>query len=239
MDRRSFALLAALAGASAFVAPNAGAAALPVTVYVNGQPMSFDQPPEVRGGRVFVPLRSVFERLGATVVYDNGAINATGGGRTIALRVGSTQATVDGQPQLLDVAPYVEGSRTLVPLRFIATALGASVNWNSATNAVNINGGANAARATVFFVSTVPAANASAAAQPQIAFTLNRPTRPGLFTVWVDGQAVTQFVQEQNPRSYVVVLPYALQPMQHHVRVAGRTDGGVVFDLDWSFTTSY
>ena len=75
--------------------------------------MSFDQPPIVRAGRVFVPLRGVFERLGASVVYANGQINATGRGRTVSLRIGSTQATVDGQPTTLDVAPFVVGDAHL------------------------------------------------------------------------------------------------------------------------------
>jgi hypothetical protein len=121
--------------------PIAGAAQQTVAVVVNGQQMSFDQPPIVQAGRVFVPLRSIFQQLGASVVYANGQINATGRGRTVALTIGSTQATVSGQPVTLDVAPFVVGSRTLVPLRFVAQSLGASVNWNDANSTVTIDGG--------------------------------------------------------------------------------------------------
>ncbi len=60
-----------------------------VSVVVNGQTVQFDQPPVVQGGRVFVPLRGVFERLGASVVYDNGVINATGAGHQVQVRIGS------------------------------------------------------------------------------------------------------------------------------------------------------
>src|ERR1700738_2722936 len=70
-----------------------------VTIVVNGQQVGFDQPPIERSGRVFVPLRGVFERLGATVVYDNGVINATGSGRTISLKIGSNVAIVDGNQE--------------------------------------------------------------------------------------------------------------------------------------------
>src|ERR1700755_1777810 len=83
----------------------------PITVTVNGQPANLTPPPTERAGRVFVPLRGVFEQLGATVVYANGVINATGNGRNISLRIGSTQATVNGQSQYLDVAPFLVGSR--------------------------------------------------------------------------------------------------------------------------------
>ncbi|HEV7179145.1 MAG TPA: copper amine oxidase N-terminal domain-containing protein, partial [Candidatus Baltobacteraceae bacterium] len=95
---------ASLAGAN--LAALAPAFAASVSVIVNGQQVSFDQPPIERTGRVFVPLRGVFERLGASVVYGNGVINATGNGRNISLRIGSTQATVNGQSQNLDVAPF-------------------------------------------------------------------------------------------------------------------------------------
>ena len=110
-------------------------------IVVNGQTASFDQPPIEQAGRVFVPLRGVFEQLGATVVYDNGLINANGNGRSISLHIGSTQAMVNGQTQMLDVAPFMIGGRTLVPLRFVAQALGATVTWDQNSNTVRINGG--------------------------------------------------------------------------------------------------
>lgn len=111
---------------------------------VNGQQVTFEQPPVEQAGRVLVPLRGVFERLGASVVYENGLINATGNGRNVSLHIGSTQATVNGRPQTIDVPPYVIAGRTLVPLRFVAQALGASVNWNQSNNTVHIDGGGNA-----------------------------------------------------------------------------------------------
>src|SRR5580700_2428677 len=109
------ALGCALAIAMAIMPARAIAA---VTIVVNGATVSFDQPPIERGGRVFVPLRGVFERLGASVVYDNGTINATGNGRNVQLKIGSTRAIVNGVTQQLDVAPFLVGARTLVPLRF-------------------------------------------------------------------------------------------------------------------------
>lgn len=112
-----------------------------VTVVVNGSTMQFDQPPVEQAGRVFVPLRGIFEQLGASVVYQNGTINATGDGRNVSLQIGSTNATVNGQPQSLDSPPFVQGARTLVPLRFVAQALGANVDWNNNTSTVTITGG--------------------------------------------------------------------------------------------------
>jgi plastocyanin len=120
------------------LSPSGQAFAGNVRIVVNGQEVTFDQPPIERSGRIFVPLRGVFERLGASVVYDNGLINATGNGRTIQLHIGSTSASVNGQATSLDVAPFLVGSRTLVPLRFISEALGANVNYDGSSQIVTV-----------------------------------------------------------------------------------------------------
>lgn len=133
----AFALCAAV---GAFGCTAIASAQVP-TLIVNGQAVTFEQPPVEQAGRVLVPLRGVFERLGASVVYQNGLINATGNGRNVSLHIGSTQAMVDGRSQTIDVPPYVIAGRTLVPLRFVAQALGASVNWNPSNNTVRIDGG--------------------------------------------------------------------------------------------------
>jgi hypothetical protein len=110
-----------------------------VTVDVNGNALNFATAPIIQDGRVFVPLRGVFERLGASVDYSNGLITATGSdGRTISLNIGSTQATINGQPDTIDVAPFIVSSSTFVPLRFISQALGASVNWDENDHVVSI-----------------------------------------------------------------------------------------------------
>ena len=114
-------------------------AAAQVDVNVDGSPLDLQPPPIIQAGRVFVPLRGIFERLGASVVYDNGTINATGNGRDVSLHIGSTDATINGQPQTLDVAPFIVGASTFVPLRFVSEALGASVDWNESEHLVSIS----------------------------------------------------------------------------------------------------
>src|SRR5476649_2101464 len=119
----------------------APALAQSVNVTLNGAPVALNPAPQTRAGRVFVPLRGIFENLGATVVYANGVINAEGNGRAISLHIGSTQATVDGQPQILDVAPFIIGASTYVPLRLVSQALGASVNYDGGNHIVAISNG--------------------------------------------------------------------------------------------------
>jgi hypothetical protein len=112
-----------------------------VSITLNGAPLALNPGPEERDGRVFVPLRGVFERLGASVVYQSGTITAQGNGHSVQLQIGSTQATVDGQAQTLDVAPFIIGDSTYVPLRFISQALGAGVNYDSSQNLVALSSG--------------------------------------------------------------------------------------------------
>lgn len=116
------------------------AAAQNVAVQVNGSPVHFDQPPVLRDGRVLVPVRGVFERMGADVVYvpRTRQVRATHGPRMIDLALGSRSATVDGKTVLLDTPAVEVGGRTMVPLRFISQALGANVRWSAASRLVSI-----------------------------------------------------------------------------------------------------
>jgi hypothetical protein len=135
---RILAYLSAGAAAFAFTFSLAIAADAQVQIQINGSPVNVSPAPIMQSGRVFVPLRGVFESLGASVVYSNGQINATGNGREISLHIGSTQATVDGSSATIDVAPFIVGASTYVPLRFVSQALGASVDWDNTNHIVAI-----------------------------------------------------------------------------------------------------
>jgi len=60
---------------------------------------------------------------------------------TVSLQIGNKQYTKNGTVAYFDVAPYIEPSsnRTMVPIRFIAEALGASVSWDNATTTDTIS----------------------------------------------------------------------------------------------------
>ncbi|HEY4003446.1 MAG TPA: copper amine oxidase N-terminal domain-containing protein [Candidatus Xenobia bacterium] len=112
-----------------------------ISVLVNGQPVAFDQPPIMVGGRVLVPLRGVFQQLGATVVYNpaDRSINAQNEATSISLAVGQRTATVGGSPREMDTPPILVGGRALVPLRFLSQALGARVDWHPDRGLVTVN----------------------------------------------------------------------------------------------------
>lgn len=131
-----------------------------IGLVINGTAVVFDQPPVERDGRAFVPLRGLFERLGASVVFHAGHIALTAGMHRIGLHVGETAATIDGQAATLEAPPIVVGGRTLVPLRFIAQALGADVAYDGTTRIVSVGAGplpATGPSAVVAATSTTPA----------------------------------------------------------------------------------
>jgi hypothetical protein len=109
-----------------------------LSVVINGTAIVFDQPAFTRDGRVYVPLRGIFERLGAAVVFTAGRIAATAGPHTVGLQIGEPSATVDGVVESLDAPPIVIAGRTLVPLRFVAQALGAKVAYDAAARVVEV-----------------------------------------------------------------------------------------------------
>ncbi len=111
-----------------------------VRVFVDGDQVVFDQPPVVVGGRVLVPLRGIFEKMGATVVWvaSTRTVRAQRGTTSVELQIGSRNALVNGQTVTLDVPAQIVGGRTLVPLRFISESLGATVDYNAATRTVQI-----------------------------------------------------------------------------------------------------
>jgi len=127
----------------ATLVPAAPVSAQTIRVIVDGQPVVFDQPPITIGGRVLVPLRGVFERLGAFVEWEpsTNVVTAVRSGTQIQLQIGNRRALVNGNPTLLDIPPMVVRGRTLVPLRFISEALGAQVDWDPGARIVYVSSG--------------------------------------------------------------------------------------------------
>lgn len=104
----------------------------PIQVFVKGQKLNFDSQPVIQNGRTLVPLRAIFEALGADVQWDNATrtVTATKDGHTIQLTIDRTEVSVDGAKKTLDVPATIQNSRTLVPLRFIGEAFGNQVDYS-------------------------------------------------------------------------------------------------------------
>jgi hypothetical protein len=110
-----------------------------VSVFVDGTQLSFDQQPYVQSGRVMLPMRVIFEALGATVDYKSGKITAQKADITVRLELGSNKMQVNSDTKTLDVAAFAKNGRTLLPLRAVSEALNCKVDWDNATKTVTIS----------------------------------------------------------------------------------------------------
>lgn len=114
-----------------------------VRVRINGQPFRTQVAPVTENGRVLVPMRAIFEELGARVDYNDydRSIVARRGGTVVRMNLGRDRASVNQDSVRLDVPAQAYAGRTLVPLRFVSEALGASVDYDSYRQLVSIEDG--------------------------------------------------------------------------------------------------
>ena len=136
-----------IAGLTAFVlllSCSAVFAAEEVTVALNGRVLSFDVPAQIINDRTMVPMRKIFEELGAEVEWYEAeqGIVAIKDSTIIIMKIDAPMMQVanletNEQKQIeLDVPPQIVDSRTLVPVRAISESLGVSVDWTSETQTV-------------------------------------------------------------------------------------------------------
>ena len=105
----------------------------PITVIINGKTLEFDVLPISVNGRILVPLRPIFEEMGATVDWNKDGwqtATATRDDMVVLLTIGDTSPTINGQVVSIDQPGMIVNERTLAPLRFVAEAFGGTVVWD-------------------------------------------------------------------------------------------------------------
>ena len=121
-----------------------------IYVQVNDEVLGFSTPPVTENDRTLVPMRFLFEKLGAEVNWDettNTAIATmpadvteqiqTFGmakGKSVSFSIDNITATVNGETAAMDVPARLVNDKTLVPLRFLSENLGYTVTWDEANN---------------------------------------------------------------------------------------------------------
>jgi len=85
----------------------------------------------VRGGTILIPLRSMFEQMGATVSYDPASRTAdvSKPGADVKVTVGKPEVVINGETRPLDVPPEMYQGHVVVPVRVISEGMGAYVQW--------------------------------------------------------------------------------------------------------------
>jgi len=147
--KRSLAIVLALVMCLSLV-PMTVFAAGGITVTLDGEVLAFDVPPQLINNRTMVPLRVIFEAMGASVEWDGSTKTVTGtkGGTVVVLTIGSTSPTINGQVVTIDQPGVIIDNRTLAPLRFVAEAFGGTVVWDGNSQIAAITSGSTAATPT-------------------------------------------------------------------------------------------
>ncbi len=150
MKRRRFLslMISVLLLTAAFVPAGgvAQAAGSEISVYVDGEKLTFDQPPIAQNGRVLVPLRAIFEALGAEVEWlpEDQAVAAQKGDTLVVMQLGNNRfaRSVGGGDSVvydLDVPPIALNGRTLVPVRAVSESFDCNVEWDGSTQTVTVS----------------------------------------------------------------------------------------------------
>lgn len=97
-----------------------------------GNILGFEEPPAMEDDRILVPMRFLFEQMGAEVDWNNDTQTATAtlANQAVAFSIDDTEAEVNSAPVTMDVPARLVNGKTMVPIRFLSENLGYTVSWD-------------------------------------------------------------------------------------------------------------
>lgn len=124
----------------ALVFTAAGAFAADIKVNLNGEEITFDVQPMLDGENLLLPLRFIYEKMGANVSWyeETNTVFADLGGNITTIQIGNELMFLNGDSFKLDAVPVLKDDRTLVPAAVIENGTGAKVLWNAEKSTVSI-----------------------------------------------------------------------------------------------------
>ncbi len=129
-----------LAILACITATAATAAAKNPDVEFNGINVIFDQPAVIMQNRTMVPVRKIFELLGAEVIWDaeTRTVKTELNGRKVNITIDKSEITIDGKTEAIDAPARIVNNRTLVPLRAVSQSYGCTVGWDSVNGIASV-----------------------------------------------------------------------------------------------------
>lgn len=111
-----------------------------VKVEIDKKELAFDVLPIIQNGRTLVPMRAIFEALGADVEWneETQSITAKGNDITVQMQIGNNILTKNGQNIQMDVSPQIIDGRTMVPVRAVSDSFNVTVDWDGYTQTVSL-----------------------------------------------------------------------------------------------------
>ncbi|KKO51890.1 N-acetylmuramoyl-L-alanine amidase family protein [Paenibacillus sp. DMB20] len=128
-----------------FAFPKVGEAASAdgAKIFLDGEQLNLSSGVKVANvkNNILIPIRVVSENLGYKVKWDKASksIAVLNDSKTVKMVVGSPTAEIDGNPVSMGMTPMLNGSTTLVPLRFVSTEMGMDVKWDNLEKAVYLS----------------------------------------------------------------------------------------------------
>jgi len=111
----------------------------PAIMLVDGTRVESDVPPVTTSAdKVYVPLRSVADALGAETTVEGDRVYVSRGGQSLRLRIGDEHATVNGMPLTLKHAPFRVRGRVMIALKAIASAFGVEAHYDSRNARIDV-----------------------------------------------------------------------------------------------------
>ena len=89
-----------------------------------------------------LPTRAISEALGATVNWDEASksVSILSGSRIVSMKIGEKTMYINGTPVPMNTAPEIKNSRTFIPVRDLANALGIkNIDWSEDTSTITLN----------------------------------------------------------------------------------------------------
>ena len=104
-------------------------------IYVQFQDkiLGFETPPVIESGSTLVPMRFLFEQMGADVEWNQETQTATAtlDNTAVTFAIDDTNAEVNNTPATMDVPARLINGKTMVPLRFLSEEMGFEVAWDA------------------------------------------------------------------------------------------------------------
>ena len=168
----------------------------------------------VRGNTILIPLRSMFEQMGATVSYDPGSktVDVSKPGSDVKVTVGRPEVVINGESRPLDVPPEIYKGAVVVPVRVISEGMGAYVQWVPDRRIVVVR----------YVPAPVPTAPPTAAPTP-------RPATPVPTVAPTPVPTPTPVVR--NPYEHFIVGDYIFNPKVYNELSPGNTGKGGSYRL--------
>lgn len=109
-------------------------------ITLNGKVMTFSVDPIMENGITLVPMRTILESLGATVIWnrEDKSIYSVKDDINVWLQLENPIAKINDEEVTLAVAPKVVNRTTLVPIRFVTETFGGNVDWDAESKKIII-----------------------------------------------------------------------------------------------------